>query len=279
MRLYPPLRVDPLRITQRFNPPAHYGLDISCVEGTPLYAPVDGVAYRGSQPSGFGLYVRIEAVIDGVLVCIYAAHLRAWAVADGARVTAGDVIGYSGDTGNSTGPHLHFEVRKGVPGQPRPTSAQGAIDPEPLINWGEPAAGARTALTTAGSIGKLLLEKLALIVSGNVTVSAPVAVGGNVATIQGDSYQLADGRQPGWTVSSTATLAGATIAVIISGGSVFAGSVVSETVIRLTLTKTQSASIRSGAHDFSVAAMQPDGDVITLVRAHWMSAAAHKGAA
>ena len=273
----PPIdRANIVRITQRFTPPTHFGVDYSCVEGRPIYAVADGIAYRGNQPSGFGLYIRLEC--PGA-VYIYAAHLRAWAVADGARVTAGDVIGYSGDTGNSTGPHLHFEVRKGVPGQPRPTSAQGAIDPEPLINWGEPAAGARTALTTAGSIGKLLLEKLALIVSGNVTVSAPVAVGGNVATIQGDSYQLADGRQPDWTVSSTATLAGATIAVIISGGSVFAGSVVSETVIRLTLTKTQSASIRSGAHDFSVAAMQPDGDVITLVRAHWMSAAAHKGAA
>jgi murein DD-endopeptidase MepM/ murein hydrolase activator NlpD len=157
MRLSPPIAKDKIvRITRHFDPfgtdgtglPPHFGLDLSCLEGTPIYAACDGVAYRASQPGGFGLYVRIEAVIDGVAWHIYTAHLRNWAVADGARVRAGDVIGYSGDTGNSSGPHLHFEVRRGMPGQPRPTSVQGAVDPEPMIDWGEPAAEARTMLTT-----------------------------------------------------------------------------------------------------------------------------------
>ena len=136
-RLLAPLRrADVVRVTQRFTPPSHYGIDFSCYEGTPIFASCDGIAYRGQQTSGFGLYVRIE---DGAGLYVYCAHLRAWAVADGVEVQTGDVIGYSGNTGNSTGPHLHYEVRRGVPGQPRPTSAQGAIDPEPLLYWPEDA--------------------------------------------------------------------------------------------------------------------------------------------
>jgi len=136
-RLLAPLRrEDVVRITQRFTPPSHYGIDYSCYEGTPIYASCDGIAYRGSQPSGFGLYIRIE---DGAGLYVYAAHLRAWAVADGALVQAGDLIGYSGNTGNSTGPHVHYEVRRAAPSAPRPTSAQGAIDPEPLLYWPEDA--------------------------------------------------------------------------------------------------------------------------------------------
>jgi hypothetical protein len=131
-----------LRITQRFNPPAHMGVDYSCVVGTPIYAAADGTARRGDQgDDGFGRYIRIEARDS---VYIYTAHLSEWSVYDYALVHAGQQIGLSGDTGNSTGPHLHFEVRQGVPGQPRPTSA-AAIDPEPLIEWpGE----TRTMLTT-----------------------------------------------------------------------------------------------------------------------------------
>jgi len=134
-KLLAPLRREGVvRVTQRFTPPTHYGIDYSCYVGTPIYASCDGIAYRGSQPSGFGLYIRIE---DGAGLYVYTAHLRAWAVADGALVQAGDLIGYSGNTGNSTGPHLHYEVRRAAPGAPRPTSAQGAIDPEPMLYWPE----------------------------------------------------------------------------------------------------------------------------------------------
>ena len=134
--LAPLRRMDVVRVTQRWNPPSHYGIDFSCYEGTPIFASCDGIAYRGSQPTGFGLYIRIE---DGAGLYVYCAHLRAWAVADGALVRTGDVIGYSGNTGNSTGPHLHYEVRRTAPGTPRPTSVQGAVDPEPLLYWPEDA--------------------------------------------------------------------------------------------------------------------------------------------
>ena len=118
-----------LRITQRFTPPSHYGIDYSCHEGTPIFAAIDGVAYRGDQgTAGFGRYIRIE---DDAGLYVYTAHLREWAIVTGARVTAGDLIGYSGNTGNTTGPHLHFEVRRGSRLQ------ASAIDPEPLIVWPE----------------------------------------------------------------------------------------------------------------------------------------------
>jgi hypothetical protein len=130
--LAPPIReMDIVRITQTFDPPSHYGIDYSCYEGTPLFAAVDGIAYRGDQGSaGFGRYVRVE---DGNGLYVYTAHMRDWHVAEGALVQAGDLLGYSGNTGNSTGPHLHFEVRKGSRQQ------VCAIDPEPLIVWDEPA--------------------------------------------------------------------------------------------------------------------------------------------
>lgn len=130
--LAPPIReIDIVRITQTFDPPNHYGVDYSCYEGTPLFAAVDGIAYRGDQGSaGFGRYVRVE---DGNGLYVYTAHMRDWHVGEGALVQAGDLLGYSGNTGNSTGPHLHFEVRKGSRQQ------ACAIDPGPLIVWDEPA--------------------------------------------------------------------------------------------------------------------------------------------
>jgi murein DD-endopeptidase MepM/ murein hydrolase activator NlpD len=56
MTLTPPLaRASIVCVTQRFNSPSHMGIDYSCIEGTPIYAAADGVAYRGSQPSGVGV--------------------------------------------------------------------------------------------------------------------------------------------------------------------------------------------------------------------------------
>ena len=127
-RLYMPIRdADIVRITQRFNPPTHYGIDYSCVVGTPIYAACDGVAYPGDQgANGFGRYVRIE---DGDGLYVYTAHMSTFAVSDFDEVQAGDLIGLSGNTGNSTGPHLHFEVRRGSRLQ------ASAIDPEPYLVW------------------------------------------------------------------------------------------------------------------------------------------------
>ena len=124
-------RADIVRITRGFDPAIpHYGIDYSCLVGRPVYAACDGMARVLTDTAangGFGRYVRIETPNYRV----YTAHLSEWLVDDGAQVRAGLRIGLSGNTGNSTGPHLHFEVRRNAGS----SHLHGAIDPEPLIVW------------------------------------------------------------------------------------------------------------------------------------------------
>lgn len=86
----------------------HSGLDIANVSGTPVGAADNGVAYDFPSSYGYGNHVII--VHGNGWVSVYG-HLSRFAVGSGDAVHAGDVIGYEGSTGNSTGPHLHFEIR------------------------------------------------------------------------------------------------------------------------------------------------------------------------
>lgn len=87
---------------------AHKGIDLAAPTGTPIYATADGLVARADRFSSYGLYVEIEHGAD--LETRYA-HMSRIAVAAGERVRKGDIIGYVGSTGRSTGPHLHYEVR------------------------------------------------------------------------------------------------------------------------------------------------------------------------
>ena len=88
----------------------HTGIDYLCPAGTPILASEAGqVFYAGWKPGGYGYCVFIKHP-DGI-VTIYEHLLKDVPVAAGQNVTKGQVIGYSGSTGNSTGPHLHFEMR------------------------------------------------------------------------------------------------------------------------------------------------------------------------
>ena len=89
----------------------HGGVDFGVSEGTPVYAVKDGQVSALSDPSGFGNYASLDQA-DGK-TSIYG-HLSRLQVGSGQKVRAGDVIGYSGNSGNSTGPHLHFEMRDGA---------------------------------------------------------------------------------------------------------------------------------------------------------------------
>lgn len=86
----------------------HKGVDLAAPTGTPIYATADGIVGRADWFSSYGLFVRIEHGAD--LETRYA-HMSKLAVAAGERVKKGDIIGYVGSTGRSTGPHLHYEVR------------------------------------------------------------------------------------------------------------------------------------------------------------------------
>ena len=86
----------------------HAGVDISSHFGEPVRATADGVVETAGLGSGYGR----EVVIDhGYGMKTLYGHLSGFAVTDGQQVTRGQIIGYVGTSGRSTGPHLHYEVR------------------------------------------------------------------------------------------------------------------------------------------------------------------------
>jgi murein DD-endopeptidase MepM/ murein hydrolase activator NlpD len=87
----------------------HKGVDFAAATGTPIYAAGDGVLEYAGRFSSYGNYIRIRH--NSQLKTAYAhMHRLAKGMAVGKRVEQGDVIGYVGTTGRSTGPHLHYEV-------------------------------------------------------------------------------------------------------------------------------------------------------------------------
>jgi hypothetical protein len=87
----------------------HQGIDIAAGDGAPIYASDNGtVVYAGWNANGYGNTVMID---HGTGYATLYAHLSAVNVACAVGVAQGQVIGYGGSTGNSTGPHLHFELR------------------------------------------------------------------------------------------------------------------------------------------------------------------------
>jgi murein DD-endopeptidase MepM/ murein hydrolase activator NlpD len=96
----------------------HEGLDYGVPEGTPVYAPAPGVVGLAERLDVRGNAVTLD---HGLGVCSGYWHLSRIAVKPGQTVQAGDLLGYSGNTGLSNGPHLHFEIRvRGIPTNPAP---------------------------------------------------------------------------------------------------------------------------------------------------------------
>lgn len=95
-------RTDPFTKTAAF----HHGLDIACAEGTPVFATDDGEVVSAGWSLVFGRNIVLKH--DGYTT-LYA-HLEQMAVHVGQKIRAGEIIGLSGSTGRSTGPHLHFGV-------------------------------------------------------------------------------------------------------------------------------------------------------------------------
>ncbi len=87
---------------------AHAGIDLAAPTGTPVYATANGVVGRADWFSSYGLFISLN---HGASTETRYAHLSRLAVAAGDTVKKGDLIGYVGSTGRSTGPHLHYEVR------------------------------------------------------------------------------------------------------------------------------------------------------------------------
>jgi murein DD-endopeptidase MepM/ murein hydrolase activator NlpD len=85
----------------------HYGIDLANKIGTPIYAVTDGTVISSGPASGFGLWVRI--LHPGGWISVYG-HINRSLVHVGEKVNAGEQIAEMGNRGQSTGPHLHFEI-------------------------------------------------------------------------------------------------------------------------------------------------------------------------
>jgi murein DD-endopeptidase MepM/ murein hydrolase activator NlpD len=101
----------------------HAGTDFAAPVGTPEYAVMDGVVIRAGAASGFGLAVYVQHANGDVTVY---GHMEEVLVQEGQTVKAGDTIALLGNRGQSTGPHLHFEVHLGGMGGQK-------VDPLPWL--------------------------------------------------------------------------------------------------------------------------------------------------
>lgn len=172
----------------------HRGVDFGVPTGTPVHAAKDGTVVDSNyNPAGFGNYLTVQHS-DGYQT-LYG-HLSDRIAANGQTVSAGDVIGLSGSTGFSTGPHLHFQVQdKGgavynpldyLAGAATPTgSVSGAYSssttastpsgkfPSGIINYNTAAAPANTAATSGmGGGGSYVAPNSGM---GNITVNVNVS--------------------------------------------------------------------------------------------------------
>lgn len=113
------VRIHPVTGTKRL----HRGLDFAVNIGTPIYAPADGVvATVRPNNKGSGNFLRLQHSFG--FTSSYS-HLKKFAVRSGDFVSKGDLIGYSGNSGLSSGPHLHYEVR----------FIGRALNPRPFVDW------------------------------------------------------------------------------------------------------------------------------------------------
>jgi murein DD-endopeptidase MepM/ murein hydrolase activator NlpD len=100
----------------------HFGVDYRAKIGTPIYATANGVVKFVGHNSGFGKTIKLWHNFG---FTVYYAHLSKYAVKKGDFVKKGDLLGYTGNSGISTGPHLHYEIR----------FLKSPVNPNNFIKW------------------------------------------------------------------------------------------------------------------------------------------------
>jgi peptidoglycan hydrolase CwlO-like protein len=108
----------------------HAGIDIAKAGTVPIVAAESGTVLRSYYSSSYGNVVFISHYINGQLYTTVYAHMNSRSVQDGQTVSRGQLVGYQGNTGNSFGQHLHFELHKG----PWNSGKTNAINPMPLLS-------------------------------------------------------------------------------------------------------------------------------------------------
>ncbi|MBY6046755.1 peptidoglycan DD-metalloendopeptidase family protein [Vannielia litorea] len=158
-------------LTSRFGPRhhpilktvrVHKGVDWAAPTGTPIYAAFDGTVSYTGPGGGYGNLLKITHA--GGMETRYA-HLSKFGSQPGQRVSAGDVVGYVGTTGRSTGPHLHFELYLGGT----------AIDP---LGSSVPSGGGGVGGMTAdgsGAVEQLVNQIIRVESGGNATAKNPLS--------------------------------------------------------------------------------------------------------
>lgn len=144
-------RIHPIRKTRRM----HTGVDYAAPTGTPVKATADGTVVRAGVAGGYGNMVEVQHS-DGTTSRY--AHLHAFRTSVGQPVKQGQVIGLVGSTGMSTGPHLHFEIRKnGSPVDPLGmiSGSAATVPAEEGARATEPIAGPGNTLAVPGPGGQV----------------------------------------------------------------------------------------------------------------------------
>lgn len=179
----------------KFGLSGHNGIDYGCPTGSLIYSSSDGtVTKTGFDPEGYGNFVRVSTTWGRVIY----AHLSEVCCSTGQFVRSGDFIGRSGNTGNSTGPHLHFEVR--LNGH-EANGYSGAVDPtEYFIVAMTPAINVPATETT--TVLPVVLPDTPVLGECNLTSEAYTvtsAIGLNVRSIPSTDgsllFRLDDGQK------------------------------------------------------------------------------------
>ncbi|KAB1644418.1 peptidoglycan DD-metalloendopeptidase family protein [Pseudoclavibacter sp. CFCC 14310] len=124
------MRMHPIYHEPRF----HYGTDFAVPQGTPILAIADGTIVGAGFGSSMGNYVDVRSVVGGQTIIARYFHLSRIGVSNGQRVSKGQNLGASGNTGASTGAHLHFEIHIGSIGYGSPMwkTAGNTVNP---VTW------------------------------------------------------------------------------------------------------------------------------------------------
>ena len=135
------------RISQPYKKNRHKGIDLAAPTGTPVYATANGTVVAASKGAWHWSYGNMVAIYHGNGNYTNHAHLSKIKVHTGQKVKAGQLIGYCGSTGRSTGPHLHFEIHLG--------RKWNRVNPKPYLD----NAGKKKKKTKKAAIGKYEIGK------------------------------------------------------------------------------------------------------------------------
>jgi peptidase M23-like protein len=146
------------RKSARYAKGYHTGVDIGCANGSPIRSATDGTVTFAGWNGAYGNQIRVG--INSTTEVWYN-HMSKLAASKGDKVSAGKVIGYLGTTGNSTGPHLHFEVRvNGKDVDPMPYLSGSKTVPAGDVTTGTDVSNPFSSIGHLADFFKLLADSI-----------------------------------------------------------------------------------------------------------------------